>query len=121
MVFKWLLSLLLVLLLIQNVGGQPGVPSPIQVLVTCMSILHVMSDQHAHPDHVLWQSTAHIMYVRLYEHVTDTQYEILHQMQHAVETHVWFSYLEHPHMKAHWFTQAATCQHALVHIMSDPT
>ena len=122
MVVKWLWGILIIIMLTQNVDGESLVHdvTPLQVLITCMSVLHVMADQVAHPDHVLWQSTATIIHAQLHEGLNLEQHAHVNHMQHVIETHVMFSLMADPHMRSHWLTQAVECQHALVHLMSNP-
>lgn len=91
---------------------------PIHIMITCMSVLHVMSDITTHPDRIMWHSTADHIHGWLQMHVPTHMHEHVHNVQHVWETQVIVSVINRPSTLRYWLSQAATCQHTLVHMMS---
>lgn len=124
MVFKWWLGLLFMICVTWNVQSQP-VPdethSPIMVLITCMSVLNVVSTMHKQSDHVVWMGTAHHIHEWLKSHVPEQHHAHMQLMQHVIETHVMLNWVHQPDLWEYWVSQARSCEQALVNMMSDHT
>lgn len=119
MTCKWLLGLILMGWLTTNMSiksVEPVPPDPIQVLITCMSVLNVMSDHVPMVERVLWQHTATNIHAWLWMHVPVKHHEQMHQLQHVLETHIMYHVMDMPHMMP--IAQAHNCHNSLVHMFS---
>lgn len=118
MTCKWIVGAVLMFWLITNVSSQPVQPDPVQVLITCMSVLNVSSDHVSHVQRVLWQSTAMAIHVWLWQNVPVVHHEHMHEWQHVLESQMMSNLQDMPHMLVLARKQAHNCHNSLVDVFS---
>ncbi len=121
MACKWLLGVVLAGWLIHQVSGQSVhavQPDPILVLITCMSVLNVMSDHVPLVQSVLWQSTSQTIHAWLWMRVPAVYHEHIQQLQHLLEANMMWQIHDEPHMMHVARIQAHTCQNSLLDVFS---
>lgn len=124
MTHKWLLIAMLMGGLMITVSSQPVQSiqtDPIQVYLTCMSVLNVMSDHVSHVQSVIWQSTSTNIKTWLWTHVPEHHLQHLHIWQHVLEVD-WMSQLrKQPDLMPLALAQAHECQLSLLNKFSTGT
>jgi hypothetical protein len=121
MTVKWLLAACVGVWFTVTVQSEPithVAPDPVSVLITCMSVLHVMGDHASAVDGVLWRITAAHIHAWLRMHVPEPQHAQMHEAQHVLETHMMYQLIDMPHMMRVAQMQARNCHDSLVGMFS---
>jgi len=118
---KWLLCMCVSIMLLLNMTSRPHIlrePPSVVTLITCMSVMHVMSDHVKPPHMIIWHSMAHEVYTWLHVHVPPQDHAQLNLLQHDTETQVIMNLIDVPHMLPFWILHAVNCHQELMDLMS---